>query len=55
MGGGFYDRTLSDTEGSILVGLAHECQRVEKIPQENWDVVLDYIATDDALYLREGK
>ncbi len=54
MGGGFYDRTLSDTVSPLLVGLAHECQRVEKIPLENWDVVLDYIATDAALYRRRG-
>ena len=55
MGGGYYDRTLSVTEGPLLVGLAHECQQVEKIPQENWDVVLDYIATDAALYRSRGE
>lgn len=55
MGGGFYDRTLANTVGPLRVGLAHECQRVEKIPQENWDVVLDHIATDAALYRRRGK
>jgi 5-formyltetrahydrofolate cyclo-ligase len=53
MGGGFYDRTLSGISGPLLVGLAHENQQVEKIPQESWDVALDYIATDAALYRRQ--
>ena len=55
MGGGFYDRTLSGTSGPVLVGLAHEMQQVEKVPQETWDVALDYIATDAALYRGQGK
>jgi 5-formyltetrahydrofolate cyclo-ligase len=54
MGGGFFDRTLSGTGAGLLVGLAHECQRVEKIPRESWDVSLDYIATDAALYRSGG-
>jgi 5-formyltetrahydrofolate cyclo-ligase len=55
MGSGFYDRTLSGARGPLLVGLAHECQRVEKIPRESWDIGMDYIATDTALYRRRGK
>jgi len=55
MGSGFYDRALSGARGPLLVGLAHECQRVEKIPQESWDIGMDYIATDTALYRRRGK
>ena len=54
MGGGFYDRTLSGARGPLLVGLAHECQRVEEIPRESWDIGMDYIATDAALYRRGG-
>ena len=38
-----------------LVGLAHECQQEDKIPCENWDVALDYIATDTALYRCRGE
>lgn len=52
MGGGYYDRTLSGNAGPVLVGLAHDCQRVERIPRESWDIALDYIATDIALYRR---
>jgi 5-formyltetrahydrofolate cyclo-ligase len=54
MGGGFYDRTLSGVTAPLLVGLAHENQQVAEIPRESWDVVLDYIATDAALYRSQG-
>ena len=50
MGGGFYDRTLSGISGPLLVGLAHENQRVDEIPLERWDVALDYVATDVGLH-----
>jgi len=54
MGAGFYDRTLATVQGPLLVGLAHEGQRVEHIPCESWDIGMDYIATDAALYRRRG-
>lgn len=54
MGGGFYDRTLSGISGPLLVGLAHDSQRVEEVPQESWDIGLDYIATEAALYRPKG-
>jgi 5-formyltetrahydrofolate cyclo-ligase len=50
MGGGYYDRALANAAGPLLVGLAHECQRVEEVPRQSWDIVLDFIATDVALY-----
>tara|TARA_R110002049_G_scaffold23490_39_gene82777 strand:- start:1130 stop:1708 length:579 start_codon:yes stop_codon:yes gene_type:complete len=50
MGGGYYDRALADCGQSLLVGLAHELQRVERVPREHWDRVLDYVATEKALY-----
>ena len=42
MGGGFYDRTLQHWQKSpfIPVGLAHQCQQVEQLPTEAWDVPL---------------
>lgn len=55
MGGGFYDRALAGVSGPLLVGLAHENQRAEDIPRDNWDVSLDYVATDVALYQRQAK
>ena len=45
MGGGFYDRTLQHWQNSpfIPVGLAHQCQQVEQLPTEAWDVPLHQI------------
>ena len=42
MGGGFYDRTLQNWQAQsfIPVGLAHQCQQVESLPIEHWDVPL---------------
>lgn len=54
MGGGFYDRALFNAGATVLVGLAHECQRVEELPRDSWDVSLNYIATDTALYRCRG-
>lgn len=50
MGGGFYDRTLAAVKGPVLVGLGYDGQRVADIPRDDWDVELDYIATEVALY-----
>ena len=55
MGGGFYDRSLAyqQRQPSLpmprLVGLAHRCQEVEKIPLESWDIPLSLIVTDRAV------
>ena len=45
MGGGFYDRTLQNWQNVsfIPVGLAHQCQQVELLPTEAWDVPLHRI------------
>ena len=48
MGGGFYDKTFSTkqkNESPLLIGLAHDCQRVDQLPIESWDVPLDGILT----------
>lgn len=55
MGKGYYDRTFEflKTFGRStpkLLGLAHECQRVEKLQVSSWDVPLDGIITDKNLY-----
>ncbi|WP_281556630.1 5-formyltetrahydrofolate cyclo-ligase [Thalassomonas sp. RHCl1] len=59
MGGGFYDRTLEkwhrrhrSGESTKLhpIGLAHDCQRVEKIPSEYWDVPIPEIITPGKVY-----
>jgi len=49
MGGGYYDRTLAPwftkKTGPYPIGLAHDCQRVDKLPTEYWDVPLPEIIT----------
>lgn len=49
MGGGYYDRTLApwfDSQtGPYPIGLAHDCQLVEQLPIESWDVPLPEIIT----------
>ncbi len=49
MGGGYYDRTLSKlntyTKKPTLIGLAHDCQEVKKLPFAPWDVPLNAIVT----------
>ena len=53
MGGGFYDRTLAfwykNTTKSINtlspIGIAHDCQKVDSIPNESWDIPMPEIIT----------
>jgi len=58
MGAGFYDRSLAFLRSRRfwrrpqLVGLAHECQRVAAIEPEPWDVALDAVITEAAVYRR---
>lgn len=50
MGGGFYDRTLAGSGGTLTVGLAHALQQISKVPQDDWDIALNFVATDTALH-----
>lgn len=56
MGGGFYDRTLSfkhqrcHWKGPKLIGIAHELQRVDLLPVNDWDIPLDAVITEQKLY-----
>jgi 5-formyltetrahydrofolate cyclo-ligase len=55
MGGGFYDRSFAMRKDStvlqpVLIGVAHELQKVEQIIPEAWDVRLDMVITDQAIY-----
>lgn len=57
MGGGFYDRTLAALRHCAyrrpaLVGLAFECQRLDAIEPELWDIALDAIVTERTVYRR---
>lgn len=57
MGGGFYDRSLayrarrSTWRKPTLLGLAHECQKVDRLQQAGWDVPLQGTVTDKRWYL----
>ena len=54
-GGGFYDTTFSILRDRpapakpLLVGIGYAFQQVESLTAENWDVALDYIATEREL------
>jgi len=57
MGGGFYDATFAPAgagattgRGPLLVGLAHEIQRVDAINAEAWDIPLTAVVTDRRIH-----
>ena len=55
MGGGYYDRSFefckhSQTTRPLLIGVAHECQKEDRLEPESWDVRLDMVVTDQATY-----
>ncbi|WP_339462431.1 5-formyltetrahydrofolate cyclo-ligase [Pseudomonas sp. EA_105y_Pfl2_R69] len=56
MGGGFYDRSLAyrkmrkNWHKPTLLGLAHECQQVDRLTMASWDVPLQATVTDKTWY-----
>ncbi len=53
MGGGYYDRTLATRESStkpLAIGYAHNCQQVEAVPCEHWDIPLTMIITPEKVF-----
>lgn len=58
MGGGFYDRSLAyrsrrkNGHKPTLLGLAHECQKVDLLPLASWDVSLQATVTDSGWYAK---
>ncbi|HMM46806.1 MAG TPA: 5-formyltetrahydrofolate cyclo-ligase [Thiobacillaceae bacterium] len=56
MGGGYYDATLAFLRHRRLwrkprlVGVAYECQRVDALPHDPWDMPLDALLTERGLY-----
>ena len=56
MGGGFYDRSLAHLKHRQfwkkprLIGLAHECQKADKLNVESWDIPLGQIITEAHRY-----
>ncbi|MCP1513463.1 5-formyltetrahydrofolate cyclo-ligase [Pseudomonas rhodesiae] len=60
MGGGFYDRSLAylarrqHWRKPTLLGLAHECQKVDRLAQSSWDVPMAGTVTDKQWYIAEA-
>ncbi|MCS2159694.1 5-formyltetrahydrofolate cyclo-ligase [Scandinavium sp. H11S7] len=52
MGGGFYDRTLQNWQQHSLqpVGYAHDCQQVDTLPTEKWDIPLPAVVTPSKVW-----
>lgn len=47
MGGGFYDRTLAETQsGPLRIGVAFSCQEWAHIPTDAWDQPFDILVTE---------
>ncbi|MCL9781565.1 5-formyltetrahydrofolate cyclo-ligase [Vibrio sp. S4M6] len=58
MGGGYYDRTLenwrNNESGPYPIGIAHDCQQVDSIPVQAWDVPLAKIVTPSKIWHWDG-
>jgi len=55
MGGGFYDTTFDfirtqNVSRPVLIGIAHELQKVDRILSESWDIPLSIVVTDSQIY-----
>lgn len=46
MGSGFYDKTFSGDPHPLLIGVAHEAQRADRLDTNPWDVPLDAVVTE---------
>ncbi len=49
MGGGYYDRSFAGKDPHhppLLIGWAHNCQKVDSIEKNDWDVPLDWAITE---------
>ena len=50
MGGGYYDRFLPKCENAVFIQAAFEEQRAPSLPRSLWDVPMDLVVTDAAVY-----
>lgn len=44
--------TRSTGTGPVLVGIAHDCQKVDTLQAQSWDVPLDLVITESGRYTR---
>ena len=60
MGGGYYDRTFAYRHRTgamrrpLLVGIAHELQKVDGLSRAPWDIGLDAVVTECRIQLCKG-
>ncbi len=52
MGAGYYDRTLENEKPKYLFGVAYQFQLVDFIDPQPWDIPLDAVITQKAIYWR---
>ncbi len=56
MGGGYYDKSFEFLKHNRhprkpkMIGVAHECQKVERLETERWDIKMDMIVTGSRVY-----
>lgn len=50
MGKGYYDKTLAQHHTGQRIGVAYEWQKQTKIPCDPWDIPLNQVFTDVAIY-----
>ena len=54
-GGGFYDRSFAFLKGGarpaqpVLVGIGYSFQETDELPAQDWDIQMDFVATDREL------
>ena len=50
MGGGFYDRTFSNTSSTMLIGVAYSFQNENESFEEEHDIKMDYVITQKGIF-----
>ena len=50
MGKGYYDKTLENHPGPLLIGVAYEWQKQPNLPCDSWDIPLSMIITEERTY-----
>lgn len=49
-GGGYYDTTFANRDtGTVLCGVGFECQLIDQVPHDAWDLQLDYFISEKQL------
>jgi len=50
MGAGYYDRSLAQAQPRpYLIGVAHQCQQLQSLPIDPWDIPLDALVTEQGM------